>query len=389
MAAARRPVRRSRSSPPRSAPTSRRSATGARSSSEVGRLPDVHVAASLFHDVAPANELGLPSIWINRLGETPGPQPTRELPDLSGARRHARGARVTVELRAATPDDAPAIKGLFDEHALAAFGEVALSEEEIRSWFAMPNIWIQLAERDGELVGYLDITSEESGHRRSTRGRSSPRSRTSCSRRRRGAGARSRRRRSCAGRPGREPVLREAFERAGWTPIRHSFQMRIELDGELPEPSWPDGLDAAERRARRGGARLRGAHGRLRRPLGLPPQPFEQWRASFDRHAPLRPVALVAGRGRGRAGGDLAQLVALLRRPAVRLGPGARRPPAVAQARARDARCCGTRSATSAARRDEGRPRRGRREHDRRRPASTSASACARCAATTPTRRTL
>ena len=50
---------------------------------QVGRPPDVHVAASLFHDVAPANELGLPSIWINRLGETPGPAPTRELPDLS------------------------------------------------------------------------------------------------------------------------------------------------------------------------------------------------------------------------------------------------------------------------------------------------------------------
>jgi 2-haloacid dehalogenase len=50
----------------------------------VGRLPDVHVAASLFHDVGPANELGLPSIWINRLRETPVPRPTRELPDLNG-----------------------------------------------------------------------------------------------------------------------------------------------------------------------------------------------------------------------------------------------------------------------------------------------------------------
>ena len=49
---------------------------------EVGRLPDAHVAASLFHDVAPANELGLRSIWINRLGETAGPEPTRELSDL-------------------------------------------------------------------------------------------------------------------------------------------------------------------------------------------------------------------------------------------------------------------------------------------------------------------
>ena len=41
------------------------------------------MAASLFHDIAPANELGLRSVWINRLGEPPGPQPTRELPDLS------------------------------------------------------------------------------------------------------------------------------------------------------------------------------------------------------------------------------------------------------------------------------------------------------------------
>jgi 2-haloacid dehalogenase len=43
----------------------------------------VHVAASLFHDIAPANELGLRSVWINRLGEHAGPEPTRELPDLA------------------------------------------------------------------------------------------------------------------------------------------------------------------------------------------------------------------------------------------------------------------------------------------------------------------
>ena len=50
---------------------------------EVGRPPDVHVAASLFHDIAPANELGLRSVWINRLAENGGPKPTRELPDLA------------------------------------------------------------------------------------------------------------------------------------------------------------------------------------------------------------------------------------------------------------------------------------------------------------------
>jgi 2-haloacid dehalogenase len=50
---------------------------------ETGRLPDVHVAASLFHDIGPANELGLKSVWVNRLGEKQGPKPTREIPDLS------------------------------------------------------------------------------------------------------------------------------------------------------------------------------------------------------------------------------------------------------------------------------------------------------------------
>ena len=44
----------------------------------------VHVAASLFHDIAPARELGLASVWINRLGERPGPAPTVELTDLTG-----------------------------------------------------------------------------------------------------------------------------------------------------------------------------------------------------------------------------------------------------------------------------------------------------------------
>jgi 2-haloacid dehalogenase len=44
----------------------------------------VHVAASLFHDIGPANELGLTSVWVNRLGEELGNlQPTRELSDLA------------------------------------------------------------------------------------------------------------------------------------------------------------------------------------------------------------------------------------------------------------------------------------------------------------------
>jgi 2-haloacid dehalogenase len=43
----------------------------------------VHVAASLFHDIAPCKELGLRAVWINRLAETSDLPRAAELPDLS------------------------------------------------------------------------------------------------------------------------------------------------------------------------------------------------------------------------------------------------------------------------------------------------------------------
>jgi 2-haloacid dehalogenase len=51
--------------------------------SAVDRARHVHVAASVFHDIEPAAELGIPSIWINRLGERREAPATLELPDLN------------------------------------------------------------------------------------------------------------------------------------------------------------------------------------------------------------------------------------------------------------------------------------------------------------------
>jgi 2-haloacid dehalogenase len=48
------------------------------------RARHAHVAASLFHDIAPASALGLRTIWINRLGEEAEPQPDVELHSLTG-----------------------------------------------------------------------------------------------------------------------------------------------------------------------------------------------------------------------------------------------------------------------------------------------------------------
>jgi 2-haloacid dehalogenase len=43
----------------------------------------VHIAASLFHDIAPAGRLGLKAVWINRLGEQSDLPRAAELKDLS------------------------------------------------------------------------------------------------------------------------------------------------------------------------------------------------------------------------------------------------------------------------------------------------------------------
>jgi 2-haloacid dehalogenase len=50
---------------------------------DVARERHVHVAQSHFHDIVPATELGLRTIWINRYGERAEPPPTRELADLT------------------------------------------------------------------------------------------------------------------------------------------------------------------------------------------------------------------------------------------------------------------------------------------------------------------
>jgi len=55
----------------------------------------LHVAQSLYHDIAPANELGLANVWVNRRQDRPGfgathpadARPTLEVPDLAALAR--------------------------------------------------------------------------------------------------------------------------------------------------------------------------------------------------------------------------------------------------------------------------------------------------------------
>jgi len=52
----------------------------------IGDARWLHAAQSNFHDVVPANALGLPTAWVNRRGDTarPGGTPTYEVRDMAG-----------------------------------------------------------------------------------------------------------------------------------------------------------------------------------------------------------------------------------------------------------------------------------------------------------------
>jgi mycothiol synthase len=149
---------------------------------------------------------------------------------------------MTIEIRTPTVDETPAIREVIEEHAQAAFGETELNEEEIRSWFGRPQVSIRVAERDGRMVGYCDVAAETSrrfpADVRTLDPEAAPLLLDEAEAIARQQGAETVR----SFIQGNDPVLRPVVEAAGWQPIRYSFQMRIELDDDIPEPDWPDGL---------------------------------------------------------------------------------------------------------------------------------------------------
>lgn len=146
---------------------------------------------------------------------------------------------MSVETREPRVEEAQAIAGLLNEHAQSAFGETEIAEAEVRHWFGMPDIWIRVAERDGTLVGYLDAVKRRDEAVELDVRTTDP----DVAKALLAAGA------THAGNGvarvvvhGDDEVLRGAAESDDWKPVRHSFQMRIELHDDPPKPRWPDGI---------------------------------------------------------------------------------------------------------------------------------------------------
>ena len=185
---------------------------------------------------------------------------------------------MTAQLRDPIEADAPALADLLQRHARANFGEEEMSEDEMRSWLRLPNLWIQVAEREGEVVGYIDMSIDD--------GRFDIDARTlepevvrlmldaaSAEARNRSANPRVR-----AFVQGDDSAAREFFADADdWRVIRHAFQMRIDFDSELREPEWPKGLTLRNLREGEEERVWAAANDAFADHWDFHPRPFDEW----------------------------------------------------------------------------------------------------------------
>jgi mycothiol synthase len=156
---------------------------------------------------------------------------------------------MTIELRAPTLDDLEPLTNLINRDADELYGEAEESIDSMRMWLTGPSLDpttdIRVAVENGDFRGYVDI--DDDPHPIYYVDLRVPLSEGDEVRdallswvEARGAqrGAEVLRFHSASV---DEPMIR-LFEARGYRLIRHFYRMRIELDGELPEPDWPEGL---------------------------------------------------------------------------------------------------------------------------------------------------
>lgn len=196
---------------------------------------------------------------------------------------------MSLELRAPRIEEAPALRELIDRYSLAVLGESDLSEEEVRHWFEVPRIWMQVAERDGKLVGYLDVAPNDdvfNADIRTTDREAAEAFLAAAEERARGtAGASALRGHALGG----DQMLTEVLMAAGFGPVRHAFQMRIELTDDIPEPVWSDGLFLRNYRDGEVDRVYEAVKDAFQGHWGFHPEPLEDWRVLTVEHPSFDP----------------------------------------------------------------------------------------------------
>jgi mycothiol synthase len=154
-----------------------------------------------------------------------------------------------MTLRAPRDDEFDAMLELMNAHQLAAFGEADATADELRTWLTSPSVVVErdirVLERDGRLVGYVDVDSTRTDPplwwadvkvAPDADAGETVAELVSWLEERAKAG----RLRVWTSNDDVRGVA--AFERLGFAPARHSYRMAIDLDGGGVPPVWPGGI---------------------------------------------------------------------------------------------------------------------------------------------------
>ena len=158
-----------------------------------------------------------------------------------------------MNARPVTLDDVPQIAAVMNELSLALHGSPEVSEQELRLWFAVPDFdpashAVVVTDSDGSVVAYGDVDASHEGRLVWI----DPYVRPGAPE---GVGAvlidelelRAEAGLVPGGRikayvPERDTVLAALLPTRGYTVVRHSFRMEIDLHAEPDEPTWPEGI---------------------------------------------------------------------------------------------------------------------------------------------------
>jgi mycothiol synthase len=153
-----------------------------------------------------------------------------------------------LALRPPIEADVPAIAAVCNAITRKLFGTGDADEQEVRKWFAMSDLGVFVAERNGQIVGYADVRDDDKnrfpidlralhGEGRQDVATTLLEAAEEWARARAVQGATVR-----AFVPERDRDMTAVLERAGYTGIRHSFEMLIEPLDRLEAARWPAGF---------------------------------------------------------------------------------------------------------------------------------------------------
>ena len=146
-------------------------------------------------------------------------------------------------LRRPHPSEAAAIADLLNAEAVALHGESDLTAATVAEWFGHDDVEMRVVEIDGELRAYGDVGRDEQGTRAWFDVREHPDHPGAAEplweelEAIAGEGLSAR-----AFVASTDTSLREQLEARGYRPHRSSYRMLIDLDGGVPEATFPDGI---------------------------------------------------------------------------------------------------------------------------------------------------